>query len=145
MAFCLNKYSPSRYHCAKCYYITFFADASQYAHYVFKTFKNGHTGTIKFEVKLIWRGRRSTCRRFDRRLCARGNETGIPATRGGEWRASLARQVVESIPFCLLLSTVCRTFCSRSRRPRAAPSRRRCAGSSACTTSTATGTSRKRR
>lgn len=25
-------------------------DASQYAHYVFKTFKNGHTGTINFEV-----------------------------------------------------------------------------------------------
>ena len=25
-------------------------DASQYAHYVFKTFKNGSTGTIKFEV-----------------------------------------------------------------------------------------------
>lgn len=25
-------------------------DATQYAHYVFKTFKNGHTGTINFEV-----------------------------------------------------------------------------------------------
>ena len=26
------------------------ADATQYAHYVFKTFKNGNTGTINFEV-----------------------------------------------------------------------------------------------
>lgn len=28
-------------------------DASQYAHYVFKTFKNGNSGTIKFEVITI--------------------------------------------------------------------------------------------
>ena len=32
----------------------FFTDASQYAHYVFKTFKNGNeTGTINFEVLII--------------------------------------------------------------------------------------------
>lgn len=31
----------------------FAPDASQYAHYVFKTFKNGTSGTIKFEVMVI--------------------------------------------------------------------------------------------
>lgn len=36
-------------------YLFFFADASQYAHYVFKTFKNGNeTGTINFEVLIIY-------------------------------------------------------------------------------------------
>lgn len=48
--------------------LVLFADATQYAHYVFKTFKNGHTGTIKFEVR--WIARRPDGRKW------RGNSGG---------------------------------------------------------------------